>query len=62
MLPTFEEIKKWTDEKLDSVIKSGENINWDCGIDESQHEIDNYVESVYSERDNRLSTNKAANT
>lgn len=53
MLPTFEEIKKWTDDKLIAVIHSGEKINWNCGMDETQHEIDFYVESVYSELEER---------
>jgi len=61
MLPNHNEIEKWTDEKLSSVISSGEKINWNCGMDESQDEIDYYVESIYSElekRNSNLSTTK----
>jgi len=53
MLPTISEITTWSNEKLLLVINSGESINWDCGIDESQSEIDNYVEVLYIEVSNR---------
>lgn len=53
MLPSYEEIQKWTDKKLLSVIKSGEAINWNCGINETQKEIDDYVEMVYTVKDSR---------
>ena len=52
-LPTSEDIKKWTDDKLLSVVTSGERIKWNCGLSESQHEIDDYVQSVYDELEER---------
>lgn len=52
-LPTTQQIAAWSDEKLLSVIQSGESINWDCGLSEEQSEIDDYVEFLYSEKERR---------
>ncbi len=54
LLPTAQEIEKWSDERLNSTIKAGEAINWQCGINETQQQIDSYVESVYFEQEKRL--------
>lgn len=54
MLPTIEEIKNWNDTKLDFVITCGEKINWDIKLmEEKQEEVDFYVESLYSEKEQR---------
>lgn len=54
MLPTADKIEKWSDDRLNSVIKSGESLNWKIALTETQEEVDEYVQSLYTERDARL--------
>jgi hypothetical protein len=48
MLPTHEEIEKWSDEKLNTVIEAGERCKWDISCGESREEIDYYMECLYN--------------
>lgn len=50
MLPELEEIEKWTIDKLQFIIRSGESCYWNIKLDgETQDEVDYYVENLYSE-------------
>lgn len=52
-LPSIQEIKSWSDERLLSVIRSGEAINWDGRMNETQEEFDAYVNTIYAEKELR---------
>lgn len=52
-LPSILEIRSWSDERLLSVIRSGEAINWDGVLNETQEEFDDYVATVYAEKELR---------
>lgn len=49
----FDQISNWSDEKLLSVIASGERINWNARMEEDEEEWEAYVEILYLEKLNR---------
>jgi hypothetical protein len=51
--PTFEKIQSWSDEKLLSVIYSGEQLNWDIRFGETREELDEYMIDLFNEKDFR---------
>ncbi len=53
MLPTQEQIEKWSDEKIESVINSGNAINWNIQLHESESEVEYYIECVFAEQEAR---------
>ena len=58
MLPTVSEINNLPDEWLNEIIEAGESINWEIRLQETQEEIDEYVECLYAERDKRDLSNQ----